>query len=51
MKQLRPRSGTVALEPHSTNPAHRPILVDEEFQIRGVVIGTAPFGRREGQTP
>ena len=42
IKRLRPGAEAIMLEPQSTNAAHRPIILDAEFQIQGVVIGVVP---------
>jgi repressor LexA len=38
IKRLRLVDGMVILEPVSSNPKHRPIVVDREFRIQGVVV-------------
>ena len=43
VKIFRPGAGAVLLEPRSSNPAHKPIVVDEEFRIQGVVVAAIPF--------
>jgi len=37
VKRLSRGRGFYALKPESSNPAHRPILVEDDFQIQGVV--------------
>jgi len=37
VKFFRPGAGYIALVPKSNNPAHKPILLQEEFSIQGVV--------------
>jgi repressor LexA len=44
IKRLRPGASTIVLEPDSTNTAHGPIIVDADFQIQGVVVGTVSTG-------
>lgn len=40
VKILRLTNGAAILQPSSSNPAHRPIVVDAEFRIQGVVVAT-----------
>lgn len=40
VKILRRTSGAAILQPSSSNPMHRPIVVDAEFRIQGVVVAT-----------
>ena len=40
IKRLKLVDGMVILEPVSSNPKHRPIVVDREFRIQGVVVRT-----------
>jgi len=42
VKRLRPARGAILLEPASTNVAHKPIVVDRDFRIQGVVVATIP---------
>ncbi len=44
VKRLRIGRDAVLLEPLSTNPVHRPIVVGPEFRVQGVVIATIPVG-------
>jgi repressor LexA len=37
VKEFRDMGDTVALVPHSTNPKHKPIIIDHHFLIQGVV--------------
>lgn len=37
VKEFRSLGDTVALVPHSTNPKHKPIIIDHNFLIQGVV--------------
>jgi repressor LexA len=37
IKEFRKIDGAVALVPHSTNPAHKPIILEEDFVVQGVV--------------
>ncbi|MBN2755165.1 MAG: repressor LexA [Candidatus Goldbacteria bacterium] len=37
IKEFRDLGDTVALLPHSTNPKHKPIILDRHFLIQGVV--------------
>ncbi len=38
IKKLRLSKGYVSLEPVSSNSEHRPIILEREFQIQGVVV-------------
>lgn len=38
IKHLTRKNGYVVLEPRSSNPAHKPIILTSEFLIQGVVI-------------
>ena len=40
IKVFRPGGGAIALEPRSSNPAHRPVVLSMDFQIQGVVVAT-----------
>jgi repressor LexA len=42
VKRLRFARDAILLEPESTNPAHKPIVVDSDFRIQGVVVATVP---------
>ena len=42
IKELRHRGETVVLMPRSTDAAHKPIILDRDFMIQGVVVGTIP---------
>jgi repressor LexA len=42
IKRLRVGRDTIVLEPVSTNPVHRPIVVDRDFQIQGIVVASIP---------
>jgi repressor LexA len=44
VKRLRIGRDAILLEPLSTNPVHRPIVVGPEFRVQGVVIATIPAG-------
>jgi len=37
VKEFRVLDGAVALVPHSTNPKHKPIILQDDFMIQGVV--------------
>jgi len=39
IKILAEGNGYIVLEPHSTNPAHKPIYIYDELEIQGVVKG------------
>jgi len=38
VKEFRVLDGAVALVPHSTNPKHKPIILQDDFMIQGVVV-------------
>ena len=40
VKEFIPVDGTVILKPHSTDKSIQPIILQEDFMIRGVVVGT-----------
>lgn len=40
VKRLRVGRDAIVLEPASTNAAHRPIVLDRNFRIQGVVVST-----------
>jgi repressor LexA len=40
IKEIHFQSQSVLLRPKSTNKSHKPILVTNDFQIQGLVIGT-----------
>lgn len=42
IKELRKEKDVVVLKPRSKNKSHRPIVLDREFAIQGVVVATIP---------
>lgn len=42
VKRLRAGRDAILLEPVSTNPMHRPIVVGPEFRVQGVVVASIP---------
>ena len=42
IKELHVGKGIIILKPRSFNPVHRPIILEEEFQIQGVVVAAIP---------
>jgi repressor LexA len=42
VKRLRVARDAIVLEPVSSNPVHRPIVVDRDFLIQGVVVASIP---------
>ncbi len=40
IKQYQPAGDVVVLQPRSRNAKHRPIVVDQEFEIQGVIVAT-----------
>lgn len=44
VKRLRIARDAILLEPMSSNPIHKPIVVDRDFRVQGVVVATIPKG-------
>jgi repressor LexA len=44
VKRLRIGIESVLLEPVSSNPIHKPIVLRRDFKIQGVVVATIPGG-------
>lgn len=42
VKEFRYKEHVVTLIPKSTNPKHKPIILEREFQVQGIVITTIP---------
>jgi repressor LexA len=42
VKEFQRKGDVIALVPQSNNPKHKPIILDYEFQIQGIVIATIP---------
>lgn len=42
VKEYHPKEDVVILKPRSTNPANKPIILDRDFQIQGIVVATVP---------
>lgn len=42
VKQFQKKGDVVALLPKSSNPKHRPIILEYEFRVQGIVIATIP---------
>ena len=42
VKEFRPEKDVIVLKPRSRNPKHKPIIVDHDFQIQGIVVATVP---------
>jgi len=42
VKEYQPSQDTIILKPRSTNPHHKPIILDHDFQIQGVVSAVIP---------
>lgn len=43
VKEYQRNGDIVALMPRSNNPAHKPIILTQDFQIQGIVINTIPI--------
>lgn len=43
IKRLKLAGGMVILEPVSSNPEHKPIVMDRDFRVQGVVVTTLPL--------
>jgi repressor LexA len=46
VKRLRVERDTILLEPVSTNPIHRPIVLHRDFRVQGIVVATVPAAVR-----
>jgi len=42
VKEFQNKGDVVALLPRSSNKKHKPIILDRDFQIQGVVLTTIP---------
>lgn len=42
VKEFHSSRNTIILKPRSTNRAHQPIVLTEDFQIQGIVVATLP---------
>ncbi len=42
VKEFRREGGKIVLMPRSSNPVHKPIILDSDFMIQGVVVDTLP---------
>jgi repressor LexA len=42
VKEIQKAPNAIVLKPHSTNPANKPIVLTEDFQLQGVVVATIP---------
>jgi len=42
VKEFHRSSGTVVLKPRSKSNAHRPIILNSDFRIQGIVLATIP---------
>lgn len=42
IKELHKTKEAIVLKPHSTEPKHKPIILDRDFKIQGIVITTIP---------
>lgn len=42
VKEYYPQKDVVVLKPRSTNPDNKPIILDHDFQIQGVVVASVP---------
>lgn len=42
IKEIRHSPGIVTLWPRSTNPIHQPIVLEDDFQVQGVVLAALP---------
>ena len=46
VKRFRVARDVILLEPQSTNPSHKPIVVDSDFRIQGVVVAALSMENR-----
>jgi repressor LexA len=42
VKEFHPKGKVVVLKPRSSNPSNKPIILDREFRIQGVVVAAVP---------
>mgnify|MGYP001619608670 FL=1 len=42
IKEYHPQEDVVVLKPRSTNPDNKPIILDRDFQIQGIVVAAVP---------
>lgn len=42
IKEYHPKKDVVILQPRSTNPANKPIILNQDFQIQGIVVASVP---------
>ncbi len=42
VKEFQQRNNVVSLLPRSSNPTHKPIILEYEFKVQGIVIATIP---------
>lgn len=42
IKEYHPQEDIVVLKPRSTNPDNKPIILDHDFQIQGIVVASIP---------
>lgn len=42
IKELHKTKEAIVLKPHSTEPKHKPIILNRDFKIQGIVITTIP---------
>jgi repressor LexA len=42
VKEFQRKSGKIVLMPRSSNPVHKPTILDSDFMIQGVVVDTLP---------
>jgi len=46
VKRFRIARDVILLEPQSNNPSHKPIVVDSDFRIQGVVVAALSMENR-----
>lgn len=44
VKTYFPGENVVVLQPSSTNPMHKPIVIDHDFEVQGIVVAAIPGG-------
>ncbi len=42
VKEIQKSVHAIVLQPRSTNVAHKPIVLSDDFQVQGVVVATIP---------
>lgn len=51
VKEFQKRGDVVTLLPKSSNPKHKPIILEYEFQVQGIIIATIPKPQTNDNNP